>query len=80
MSLKNIEQVRDWMLQAIEKADSNKLNLDKLFAITKTCEGVFSSVKLQLSYNHMRGEEPNIKFLEDCNKGIPLKEEPKRIK
>lgn len=80
MAVKNIEQARNYILELIDKADKDKLKLDKLFAITKSMEGVFSTVKIQLSYNHMRGEEPNIDFLEDCNKGVTYKEETKRLK
>jgi hypothetical protein len=37
--------------------------------IAKSSETVMSSIKLQLAYNNMRGEQPDIKFLQSCNKG-----------
>lgn len=70
MSLKNIEQLRNVVLDSLENLVKNKIEIDEASIIAKSAEAVMSSLKLQLQYCGMRNEEPNITFLQDCNKGV----------
>ncbi len=86
MKIKNIEELRDYVLESLEKLSSNKIDVTEAGVIAKSSETIMSSLKLQLSYSNMIGDTPNIKFLQDCHKGKPLQgieadkpEKPKQI-
>ena len=80
MKISNVEQLRDYILKSIERLENSKIDIDELSIIAKAGESVLSSIKLELAYNNMRNETPNIKFLQDCNKGIKqLNVMPKKI-
>lgn len=68
MKIKNAEQLRDHLLSKLELLDSGKIEIDELGQINKTSETIMSSLKLQLAYSGMRGEMPEIEFLQQCNK------------
>lgn len=65
----NIEAVRNMLLNGLERVDNGKMPLEELMVRAKSCEGIFSSVKLQLSYAHMKGESPYIPFLDEVHLG-----------
>lgn len=68
MSISNIEQLQDILLQSIEKLSKNKADIEEVSIMAKSCEAMLSSLKVQLQYNGMRNETPNIKFLQKCNR------------
>jgi hypothetical protein len=67
MKIRNIELLRNHILESLEKLEENKIDIDEASIIAKSGETIISSLKVQLSYANMRGEEPNIKFIQDCN-------------
>lgn len=77
MKLKNIEQLRNFLLESIEKTFNNKMSIEELSIISKSAEAIFTSVKTQLIYSSMKQEEPNIDFLQSCNGGKKLPESAK---
>lgn len=80
MKIKNSDQLRNHILRSIEKLDENKIDINELATIAKAGETIFSSLKLQLAYNNMRNEIPNIEFLQSCNDGKPIKIECSPVK
>lgn len=71
MTIKNIEQLQNHLLNCIERTDKKKMDIEELSIVAKAAEAIFSSIKLQISYNHLRNETPNIEFLQKCNNGKP---------
>lgn len=69
MKIKNVEDLRNHLLSSIEKVQNKKMNIEELSILSKASEAIFSSVKMQLTYNGMRKEVPNIEFLQDSNDG-----------
>ena len=72
MKIKNIEQLREFVLESLEKLSANKIDVTEAGVIAKSSETIMSSLKLQLSYSGMLNETPNIKFLQDCHKGTSV--------
>lgn len=80
MKFNNIEKLQNYVLESLEKLDKRKIDVDEMSIIAKSSETVIASLKIQLAYNNMRGEMPNIKFLEDCNEGIIINSPVKAIR
>lgn len=78
MKIKNIELLRDHILESLEKLAQNKIDVNEASTIAKNGEVIMSSVKLQMMYNNMRNEIPDIDFLQQCNDGKEI-ERPKAI-
>ncbi len=72
MKIKNIEELRNFVLDSLERLSSNKIDVAEAGIIAKSSETIMSSLKLQLSYSQMIGDMPNIKFLQDSHKGTPV--------
>lgn len=69
MSIKNIEALQQYILKSLEDLENGKIDVNEASIKAKSAESINSSLKLQLAYNNMRGEIPNIPFLQSCNKG-----------
>lgn len=63
----NIEDMREYMIYTLERLEKKAIDVTEAGIIAKGGETIMSSLKLQLSYSGMRGEVPNIPFLEECN-------------
>lgn len=74
MKPKNIEQLQDLLLDSIEKFNKNKIDVHAMGIISKSTEVIMTSLKVQLAYNSMRKEMPNIKFLQDSNHGKEIRD------
>lgn len=71
MKIKNIDELRKHLVSCIEDVASGTMSVEELGIVSKASEATFSSIKMQLMYNNMRGEQPDIDFIQDCNKGKP---------
>lgn len=80
MKFNNIEKLQHFILQSMENLEKKKIDVIEMGIIAKSSESIMSSLKLQLAYNNMRDEVPNIKFLEDCNEGERKSTQLKAIK
>lgn len=80
MKLKTADDLRDYLLESIEKTSSGKMDIEELSILSKASEAIFSSVRTQLMYNNMRNEIPNIPFLQVCNKGEKITIKQNNIK
>lgn len=69
--IKTCEDLRDHLLTKLDALEHGELDPDTLGTISKSCETILGSLKLQIAYAAMRNETPNIKFLQLCNQGEP---------
>jgi hypothetical protein len=67
MKIKNVEQLRNYMLENLEKMSANKIDVDEMGIIAKAAEGIMASAKIQLTYAAMLGDAPHIPFLHECH-------------
>lgn len=72
MKFDHIDKVRKHLLQSLEKLEKNQIELDEVESITKICDTVFSSLKLQISYNSLTGKKSHIEFLEQADMPISI--------
>ena len=63
MSIKNIEDLRQHAIEALEKLSEGKIDVEEAGVTGKLCESVMSTLKLQVDVAKMLGREPNIPFL-----------------
>lgn len=71
MKIKNIEQLRNHILQSLENLADKKIDIDEASIIAKSGETIMSSIKMQLLYASMIGEIPHIDFVHSCHAGSP---------
>lgn len=76
MKIKNIEDVRNYVIDSLNRLHNQEIDVAEAGIIAKGAETIMSSVKLQLQYHHMRGEQPTIPFIHDCHNGSALIEIP----
>lgn len=76
MKIKNIEDVRNYMIESLKRLEDGEIDVTEAGIIAKGAETIMSSIKLQLQYHHMRGEQPTIPFIHDCRNGTALIEVP----
>lgn len=74
MKPKNIEQLQDFLLESLDRFNKDKIDVHMMGIISKSTEVMMTSLKVQLAYNAMRKEMPNIKFLQDSNNGKEVKD------
>lgn len=67
MKIDSIEKLRNHILESLDKLDKEKITIEELGTIAKAAETISSTLKLQLSYAHMRNELPRIDFLQRCH-------------
>jgi len=67
MKFDHIDKVRKHLLLSLEKLENHSIELEEIDKITSLCETVFSSLKLQLSYDALTGKKSIIDFLEQPN-------------
>jgi hypothetical protein len=79
MKLKNIEDVRNYALECMEKLASGKIDIAQAGVAGKLCEGVISTVKTQLEYARMLNKEPCIPFMGDLSKNKSMLIEGKQV-
>lgn len=65
----NIEQLRDHALSLLEQLADQEIEINQAAASGKIIEGVISTLKTQMEYNRMIGENKPIEFLGDYKKG-----------
>lgn len=70
--IKNITELRDHALDTLEKLAQQKIDIAEAGVTGKLCEGVISTIKAQLEYSRMLGEEPKIPFMSGSTTGKPL--------
>jgi len=58
----------------LDRFSKNKIDVHDMGIISKSTEVMMTSLKVQLAYNSMRKEQPNIKFLQDSNNGKEVKD------
>ncbi len=70
MGIKNVEELRDYLSETLEKINSGDTTPAAANASANVAGKILSSVKLELEHNKMAGTNPDIGFLKNFNKGI----------
>ena len=64
MSIKNIHDVRDELIEAVDSVKKDPRRVAQVHEISNACGKIINSVKLELEYAALKKEKPSIKFLE----------------
>ena len=78
-NITNCEELRNFLLSKLDDLENGVIDADKLGTISKSCETLMGTLKMQLAYSAMRNEVPNIEFLQKCNNGEVKETKIKRI-
>ena len=70
MSIKNVEELRDYLAMELERVSIGDITPASANASANLAGKILSSVKMELEYNRMAGAIPNIEFLKGLNSGI----------
>ena len=62
--IKNITELRELALETLEKLRDGKIELSEAVATGKLCDNVINTVKAELQYHLMIGEQPKIPFMQ----------------
>lgn len=63
MSIKNVEELRDFLSNELERVSNGETTPASANASANLAGKILSSVKMELEYNKMAGSNPNIEFL-----------------
>jgi hypothetical protein len=61
--IKTIEELRIYALETLERLRDGEIDTAHAGVVGKVCESAISTVKAQLEYARMIGEDPNIPFM-----------------
>lgn len=76
MAIKNIEDLRDFLGETLDKLSKGKIEFEHANAVSKLSDSIVQTVKTELEYSKLVNSSPNIKFL-----GEPLTRKlPKQLK
>lgn len=62
--LTNNRDLMNLLLRTIEKLDNDEIDLTRASLIGKSIETCWNGQRLELSYAHMRGETPNLPYMQ----------------
>lgn len=71
VKINNIVQLRNCVVDTIEKLVAGEVDVVHAGIVAKSSETIMSSLKLELAYTNMKGDTPNIKFIQDSYEGEP---------
>lgn len=63
MSIKNVEELRDYLASELERVSAGEITPATANASANLAGKILSSVKMELEYNRMSGSSPDIGFL-----------------
>jgi hypothetical protein len=67
MSITNIKHLRDHMLNLLARVENDKEVLVEAESTAKVCASILGTLKIEMDYNKMLGQTPNIPFLDVNN-------------
>lgn len=70
MGIKNVEELRDFLSNELERVSSGDTTPAAANASANLAGKILSSVKMELEYNKMAGATPNIGFLKGLANSI----------
>lgn len=80
--INNITALRQHAIETLEKLSAHEIDTAEAGVTGKLCEGVISTLKTQMEYHRMLGEEPSIEFMQEGHGNSKLIEshnEPKAL-
>lgn len=63
MAIKNVENLRNFLAEQLEKLTNGELKPDEANACAMLSANMLLSVNLEMKYNQMQNRQPNIKFM-----------------
>ncbi len=69
----NIEQMRNRTLVMLDDLFHRRIDLQEAKAVADVCNSVMNSIKIEMQYANMRGEEAHIDFIQQSYKGKPAR-------
>ncbi len=63
MSIKNVDNLRNFLAEQLEKLTSGEVKPDVANACAMLSANMLLSINLEMKYNHMKNKMPNIKFM-----------------
>jgi len=66
--MKDIEALRDELATMYDNVKANKVDADQAKMLTNVAGKIIGSLRVELEYAALNGEEPDIKFLEKSKK------------
>lgn len=76
--IRNINDLRDYALDTMESLRSGTLDIQDAIAISKLIDTTINTVKTQIDYNKMIGDQTSIEFMGKASGNIIEAEVPKR--
>jgi hypothetical protein len=70
MTIKNVEELRDFLAKELERVSHGETTPAAANASANLAGKILSSVKMELEYNKMAGSNPNIGFLKGFTNNI----------
>lgn len=74
-----ITDIRNDLINVFNGLRDGTLDAKEAVEINNTAGKIISSAKVQLAYHALRGEQPNIPFLEGGSVPLSIKEAAKRV-
>lgn len=64
MTIKNVEHLRDRLLDAFEALEGGQMDLELGHTLARAASTIIGSLHVQLEYSKMTGRTPHIEFME----------------
>lgn len=68
--LNNLDDLRNMVLDTIEKLSENKIDIHEAGILAKLSETVISGLKTQIEYAKLIDNQPSIPFIDNCARVI----------
>ncbi len=68
--IKNLDDLREMVLDTLESLSSNKIDMQQAGIIAKLSETIVSGLKTQMEYARLTDEKPLIPFISRCSRVI----------
>lgn len=65
-----ITDIRNDLIRVFNGLRDGTIDAHEAFEINNTAGKIISSAKVQLAYHALRGERPNIEFLDGCTEAV----------
>ncbi len=73
MAIKNVEELRNFLGETLEKLDKGKIEYEQANAVSKLADSIVQTVRTELEYCKIVNSSPNIGFLGNSTSNKPLK-------
>ena len=79
MVIKNVNNLRSFLSEQIEKIVDGELKPDEANAVSMMAANMLLSIKLEMDYNRLQNKEPDIPFMNNNNSNLIVQEPVKML-